>query len=511
MFNPRRITVLLATALGSLALTASASAAQRVATETGSGSACTAAAPCQLRIAVESASAGDEVVVNSGRYSLNAPLELPPAASGLVVRGPAGQPRPRISSNADVALEVNATQRIQDLEIEHTGTRSGLYLPGGTAERVYVHSTGDSACSPYGTGGDGGAVIRDSVCWNTRSGTGGWAVAVSAGSTAPDSIAPRLRNVTAVTNSPSEPALLASAGNNVQISIDARNVIALAPGVDVAARANGVGGSNSLVTLRTSSFAHLSVSGGSSISSPSSNGNRAAEPVFADLGAGDFHQAASSPTIDAGSLDDQVGILDLDRDARIHGAAVDIGADEIDNDAPPTNLIDGPLGVTADVTPTFTFNSTDATATFECSLDGAAFGACSGSGTHTTGDLGDGPHSFSVRAVDRAGNRDATPEVREFTVRTGPTSGTDLDPPNVTIHRGPLRRSYNRGAKFGFTSDEAGTTFECVLDSRPVRNCASPTRYRNVRSGRHVFLVFATDAAGNLDSTPAVYRWRIVR
>ena len=77
----------------------------------------------------------------------------------------------------------------------------------------------------------------------------------------------------------------------MQIALDARNVIALAPGVDVAARANGDGGSNSLVTLRTSSFAHLAVSGGSSISSPSSNGNRAAEPVFADLGAGDFHQA----------------------------------------------------------------------------------------------------------------------------------------------------------------------------------------------------------------------------
>ena len=92
--------------------------------------------------------------MNSGRYSLSSQLELPPAASGLVVRGVAGQSRPRISSNADVALKVDATQRVQDLEIEHTGTNSGIYLPGGTAERVYVHSTGDSACSPYGAPGD---------------------------------------------------------------------------------------------------------------------------------------------------------------------------------------------------------------------------------------------------------------------------------------------------------------------------------------------------------------------
>ena len=84
MFKPRRITVLLAVFAGSLALTASASAAQRVASGTGSGTACTAAAPCQLRTAVESAAAGDEVIVNSGRYSLSAPLDLPPAATGLV-------------------------------------------------------------------------------------------------------------------------------------------------------------------------------------------------------------------------------------------------------------------------------------------------------------------------------------------------------------------------------------------------------------------------------------------
>ena len=308
---------------------ASASAAQRVAAGTGSGTACTAAAPCQLRTAVESASAGDEVIVNSGRYSLSARLEFPPAASGLVVRGAAGQPRPRISSNADVALKVDATQRVQDLEIEHTGTNSGIYLRGGTAERVYVHSTGDSACSPYGPAADERRAHPRQRLLEHQGRHGRLGVAAAAGSTAPDSIAPRLRNVTAVTNSPSEPALLASAGSNVQISIDARNVIALAPGVDVAARANGVGGSNSLVTLRTSSFAHLSVSGGSSISSPSSNGNRAAEPVFADLGAGDFHQAASL-------ADDRRRQRRRPRRharprprGRVQGAAIDIGADEI--------------------------------------------------------------------------------------------------------------------------------------------------------------------------------------
>ena len=80
----------------------------------------------------------------------------------------------------------------------------------------------------------------------------------------------------------------------------------------------------------------------------------------------------------------------------------------------------------------------------------------------------------------------------------------------MTIQRAPLRRNYNRGAKFRFTSDEAGTTFECSIDGRPVRSCSSPTRYRRLRSGRHTFLVYGTDAAGNVDTTPATHRWRVI-
>jgi Ca2+-binding RTX toxin-like protein len=51
--------------------------------------------------------------------------------------------------------------------------------------------------------------------------------------------------------------------------------------------------------------------------------------------------------------------------------------------------------------------------------------------------------------------------------------------------------------------------FECKLDSRPYRRCRSPLRAR-LAPGRHTFRVYAIDAAGNRDRTPALLRLRVV-
>ena len=64
----------------------------------------------------------------------------------------------------------------------------------------------------------------------------------------------------------------------------------------------------------------------------------------------------------------------------------------------------------------FEFKSNEQNAVFECSLDNGAFAACKSDDAF--GPLGDGAHTFSVRAKDRAGNVDASPAIHAWTVDT---------------------------------------------------------------------------------------------
>jgi hypothetical protein len=83
--------------------------------------------------------------------------------------------------------------------------------------------------------------------------------------------------------------------------------------------------------------------------------------------------------------------------------------------------------------------------------------------------------------------------------------------PSTFIRRGPRRRTADRTPRFAFASDEAGSTFQCKLDRARYRSCVSPVTLRRLRPGRHTFRVRALDAADNLDTSPAVRRFRVIR
>ena len=174
-----------------------------------------------------------------------------------------------------------------------------------------------------------------------------------------------------------------------------------------------------------------------------------------------------------------------------------------DTTAPDTAISSGPSGTSTSSSASFAFSSPEAGSTFQCRLDAGAWGSCTSPKAYSN--LGNGSHTFDVRARDGAGNTDGTPASRTWTVAASP----DLTPPETTISSGPSGTSSSSSASFGFTSSESGATFECRMDAGAWGSCTSPRAYSNLANGSHTFDVRATDAAGNTDATPASRTWTV--
>jgi hypothetical protein len=225
------------------------------------------------------------------------------------------------------------------------------------------------------------------------------------------------------------------------------------------------------------------------------------------VGSGDFHLLSSSPLIDIGDpAHPAPGRLDIDGNAREIlgedgcGARRDIGADEFVPLSPPTiipcppetSIVSGPSGPTSDNTPTFTFQSSEASSTFMCSVDSASFDDCTS--PFTTGVLGDGPHSFAVKAIDADLNEDPTPDSVSFTV--------DTIKPDTTILSGPSGPTSDATPTFTFGSTEVPSTFKCRLDGGVFTACSSGFPFDTLSDGPHTLEVKALDSALNEDPSP---------
>jgi hypothetical protein len=85
----------------------------------------------------------------------------------------------------------------------------------------------------------------------------------------------------------------------------------------------------------------------------------------------------------------------------------------------------------------------------------------------------------------------------------------DTTAPDTSITSGPPDTTTSTSASFAFTSTEASSTFQCSLDGAQRVACTSPQAYTGLSTGSHTFNVWATDAAGNTDSTPATKTWSV--
>ena len=72
-------------------------------------------------------------------------------------------------------------------------------------------------------------------------------------------------------------------------------------------------------------------------------------------------------------------------------------------------------------------------------------------------------------------------------------------------------RSAAGTATFTFHAGKNGSGFRCQLDARKAASCRAPKSYAGLAPGRHTFKVYAVDASGNADPTPATASFSIVR
>ncbi|MCC6810179.1 MAG: Ig-like domain repeat protein [Deltaproteobacteria bacterium] len=174
---------------------------------------------------------------------------------------------------------------------------------------------------------------------------------------------------------------------------------------------------------------------------------------------------------------------------------------------PETTIDSGPPPVTNATTAVFTFSSDDAAATFECSLDGAAFAVCA-SGASYAG-LSATTHAFFVRAVDPFGKMDASPANARWTI--------DLLPPNAPAIAEPAEGELVADT----TPDISGTAEPFATITVTLDGTALPSVQANAAGvwsltvaaalgpGAHLATAIATDAAGNNSPASPVRRFTI--
>jgi hypothetical protein len=371
-------------------------AGPRYASPTGSGTACTSTAPCDLVTAVNSAPASTEVIVGPGTYNLGTALAN--SQAGVNVHGVAGLPRPVINTSADPGLALLGTgAKLADVTLNQGGGTFGLqvFAAGVLVQRVEVHSAAADACAIGYSG-----LVRDTLC--VSSAAGGVALEDSWGGGIG---VVTLRNVTAIATGTDSYGIRAnSTGNDTNLDVAARNVIASGRLFDISSGETGLN-SESDVILSYSNYDWVEELGGGNVSNVGSvSTNQTAAPIFLDATL--YHQAASSPTVDKGTTDVNVGTADLDGDPRRLGAATDIGADEYDNVAPDTAFVHVPKRKSHKHKVKFFFTASEA-ATFTCKVDKKKAVPCASPFKVKIKRYG--KHNITVTARDLVGNVDPTP------------------------------------------------------------------------------------------------------
>jgi hypothetical protein len=328
-----------------------AEAAYHYASPSGSGMACTSSNPCSLREAALKAWANDDVILAPGNYSIGSePVVVRSGAQGVFIHGDDSGAMPHIDANVEKGAPIlfeDSVGRLGNLEIvnEAPEAYAASCIFEGVVERVHLVARGPDAVGLFQ---GPGCSVRDSLL--RAEGDRATALKLTDSETSERTTA-LARNVTAIATGPDSKGVrveFLGVGPTFATTLLLQNSIASGAGYDLYVSAYDVGEAKAAIFVANSNFdTTICRSPGynppivyppGSLDAPAEiledTGNQAAPPLFVDAAAGDFREAAGSPTIDGGKVRES-DLFDLAGAARVLGPAPDIGAYEFVPAAPP--------------------------------------------------------------------------------------------------------------------------------------------------------------------------------
>lgn len=144
--------------------------------------------------------------------------------------------------------------------------------------------------------------------------------------------------------------------------------------------------------------------------------------------------------------------------------------------------MDPPSGTVTSPEVSVAFESDTFAATFECSVDGGLWAACT---SPLRRSYEDGPHTVDVRAVGTLTGTGA-PVRASFVV--------DVPGPEVVLTDVPPAAGTSSTVEVAFESPDSAATFECAVDGGAWAACSSPTRLE-LPVGPHAVAVRAVSAS----------------
>jgi hypothetical protein len=161
-----------------------------------------------------------------------------------------------------------------------------------------------------------------------------------------------------------------------------------------------------------------------------------------------------------------------------------------DTTPPQTTVTTAPSGTVPGGSASVSFTSSEP-GTFQCSLDGATYTACTSPQSYST--LAAGAHTFAVRAVDTAGNIDPTPATASWTTSlSGPT-------PALLI-------ADNQNRRILITDYDGKILWKFDNPTGEASAYSGPLGVRWMDNG-HILATFGTGKVGEIDPVTKTFVW----